>query len=1090
MLCIAALTVAVVAMADGVEGDSAATAPYEEVVAYSEQEGEGQPAVVTAEPVQDQDVLAGEPVVGDVLSDQDAAPTQGQPAEDTDVSEGYQGEPGAPAADAAEGAPMSGQPEAQGPAQTVPDDTQAVDSEEAVLGETAQGYVNEVNALAAQVEGLDPGAEGFEAALEELGALIADLYDRWDASRAAGVLSESDDTAVSDAVASLTARLGAVAGVDLGQTYADDLGIMVSGATQASDGAWEIEVGSTMTATAAEDDRWYGYSWSLEDDSSDAVKLSSVSSRTVSIEAREAGEAKIQVTRSGWGVTSVGTITVRVVDIDPTQYNAVNFYVLKTAEVDRGDVDFSGPSDKNLWTNPIASATTNAVYVWDGANFIPSVYASYSDPEYLVIYTSDDKDVREADAEIRNLINGVEVMHKDSSKAYAYQLDAFPSDEQVLKSLRDEITGGAEILDSQNRPIQIADLTPDNYTIRWHVFKFRTDNGWHVDGVLLQKAGKVNITKTFVGDAEAIEAVKSGYSIAVEKSAGGGDADTRTLVLDASSGSGVAPTAEVTSEGGEITYTWTLEVDPGVEYVVRENKYDSPSDSIGVLAEYLVSNTVLSESGSATRDWCEYPVEGVTFTAQSYASDLPSSAYQTVALRNGYLPQNSLTLFKYDQANGAGLGSATFELYKAGSDTPTDLYKADGNYYLYEPAGQEFEKVTELAVNEGGYAVILGLDGAGRFAGSYELREKTAPEGYAAGGAITLEFAEDGTITKSDGLGTLKVVGEVGHAYQLDVPNSSLTVDITAKKVWGSDALDERKPVEVQLYNGDTPVSGAVYTLSEDNNWTVSLGTYPQYTGGFQANYRIVETKIGDTYRDPAADKADGFRDYTVSYDAPAYSEVEGKKVLTLTVRNSKLPASSVTVGKQVTGNMGDVGETFSFRAECFYMNDEAGRVYIEPSSPTVCDASGKVLSLDDIGYTPLKAEDGRVIAVSFNLKSGYSVTFPNVTNGNQFQVIETTEAAGYRTRVHLNGATTMDSDWPNTGSVYEGTIEVAAGSANSILFENNKEEQLGMGVSLTEGPFGLMVAGVLAAAAVGFVVFRMAQRGSCDGAHRAGRYR
>lgn len=1207
MLCIAALTVAVVAMADGVEGDSAATVPYEEVAACSEQQGEGQSVVVAAEPVQDQDVLAGEPVVGDVPSDQDAAPAQGQPAEDMDVPGDDQGESGALAADAAEGEPMSGQPEVQDPTQASPDDAQAADFGEAVLGEIAQGYVDEANALVVQVEGLDPSAEGFEAALEELGVLIADLYDRWDASRAAGALSESDDAAVSGAVASLASRLGAVAGVDLGQTYADGLAVTVSGATQVSDGVWEIEVGSTMTASV--DDLRLSYKWKIDSQTPDGtVSLEGSDSRTVTIRAQQAGVAVIKLsagqysvgtaaitvhvvpveynivydlglaskadvlvggstavdglvqtsegsyeyvdannvdgtqpytikslvgepegatqyymvyesdaykyyTFSGWKIANAGSTTwqsgsqltanqLNEYGVDHTVtltaswssaqpqtsnenvYPTVNFYVHKDVVADRNDITIDGPSPANNWTDSVFSTTTNSAYIGG----VPYVYTSAKGGEYLALSVPEDGDVRDTDADIRNLTGGVEVTY--DSKSYVYKLADFPSDEHVFSQIRKQIDEHlTSITDAQGKVVASSDLTPDNYAIRWHVFKFSESDAWHVDGMLLQKAGKVNITKTFVGDAETIEAVKAGYSIAVEKSAGGANADTRTLMLDASLG-GVAPTTgPVTGEGGEVTYTWTLEVDPGVEYVVRENGYDSPSDSIGVLAEYLVSSTALSEGGSAARDWHEYPAGGIAFTAQSYASDLPSSAYQTVVLRNSYLSQNSLTLFKYDQANGAGLGSATFELYKAGSDTPADLYKADGSYYLYEPAGQEFEKVTELAVNEGGYAVVLGLDGAGRFAGSYELREKTAPEGYAAGGAITLNFAADGTITKSDGPGTLKVVGGSGHTYQLDVPNSSLTVDVIAEKVWGSDVAEgDRQPVGVQLYNGAAPVSNTVYTLSSDNNWTVDLGAYPQYTGGSQADYRIVETKIGSTYRDPTADSVDGFRDYTVSYDAPAYSEVEGEKVLTLTVRNSKMPASSVTVGKQVTGNMGDVGETFSFTAECFYTTDEAGAVYIEPASPTVRDASGKVLSLNDIGYAVSTSDDGTV-AVSFNLKAGYSATFPSVTNGNQFRVTETTKAAGYRTRVHLNGATTADSAWSNTDSVYEGAITVAAGSANSILFENNKEEQLGMGVSLTEGPFGLMVAGVLAAAVVGFVTFRVTHRGSCGGAHLAGRY-
>ena len=84
-------------------------------------------------------------------------------------------------------------------------------------------------------------------------------------------------------------------------------------------------------------------------------------------------------------------------------------------------------------------------------------------------------------------------------------LQSFPRDEDVFEQLKNY----AQNLRVDGEPVNVNDLNDNAYAIRWYVFKCQ-DDAWHVDGILVRKAGNLEVTKSFAGNKDAIEAIKNG----------------------------------------------------------------------------------------------------------------------------------------------------------------------------------------------------------------------------------------------------------------------------------------------------------------------------------------------------------------------------------------------------------------------------------------------------------------------------------------------------------------------------------------------------------------------------------------------------
>ncbi len=552
----------------------------------------------------------------------------------------------------------------------------------------------------------------------------------------------------------------------------------------------------------------------------------------------------------------------------------VKFYISLNSIVHETESAATTPDSKDFTFSVFETTTTGKYeYIYwgvdQGNKYSPVIYKDNNEQARRVIVADDNKATADIDEKIRKLAEGVEVT--GTGGTYIYKLAEFPSDEAVLKAIRD----GNQNITVDGAIVEKKDITTDNFTVRWCVFKHNITDQWHIDGMLVRKQGKLAVTKTFYGDQDAINAVKDNFKITVTEE--GNTAPVYTLGLhektdnDANNNFGYSEKIE---NGSETTYVWELDIKAGKTFTVKEKNYRyAGKEDIATLSEYRISNTEINNGGSqVTEDpWKDYTDAGVEVKTESYASDLTYKSFRTANLRNSYLPKNSITVWKYDETSNLGLTGVTFNLKK--DRNIQTVYKKGSDYYLYSETGAV--GTTELMVDRNGYLIIHGVEGAR--AGSYTLEEVNCPSGYTKR-SVSFTITNTGAVTGNG----IKPVDESKHAYRLDISNSSTDkIKITAVKDWGQNP--EKKPVEVELWRGDTKLENAV-KLDEANSWSHTYETeYPVYVNGKKGDYKLVETMIGDTYRDPGADD-DGYQFYEVTVDPLVYDETD--KTGTITVHN------------------------------------------------------------------------------------------------------------------------------------------------------------------------------------------------------------
>lgn len=79
-------------------------------------------------------------------------------------------------------------------------------------------------------------------------------------------------------------------------------------------------------------------------------------------------------------------------------------------------------------------------------------------------------------------------------------IEAIPSEEAVLAAIR----ASDKVIKLDDAVIPHEQITSEHFKLRWYVLKYEHSDGWHVDGVLVAKAARMTVSKTFAGDAEAI----------------------------------------------------------------------------------------------------------------------------------------------------------------------------------------------------------------------------------------------------------------------------------------------------------------------------------------------------------------------------------------------------------------------------------------------------------------------------------------------------------------------------------------------------------------------------------------------------------
>lgn len=612
----------------------------------------------------------------------------------------------------------------------------------------------------------------------------------------------------------------------------------------------------------------------------------------------------------------------------------VNFYVNLTCEI----LDNTGtvkPQDKDNFTE---SVYATRIYGTDKMDKT-SHWEDGGSSMFSIIASDSSDNAYDIDSTLRQMANVPINTKPEQGKggtAVPLTLESFPTDEEVLENLRDEagwnkdkqITLDGKVIDKE-------DLTTDNFAVRWYVLKYQSADAWHIDGVLVAKEAHAVVTKTFAGNAAAIEAVKENYSIsvtherpqtAVDEIEGLSETDETdeadktnaqiidtdyTLVLKSKEEVEKEPDSEQRGydsyDEATDTYTWILTGRQGRAYRVKENNYLAPTteDSSNNLLyngtyRYMIKNCTLE--GVTNDVWKAYEGDiaqtGIDLVAEAYPTDVSSSAYQTISFENRYVSAGDLTIQKIDSVTQNGLKNVNFTLSRLNADgsenTEFTLWKKDqtSEYVVQVPTTDAIADDTIAAnLEHQGYTIMtyktIRTNQTGYIyirlpTGKYKLTEEI-PLGYKGALTITIDVNEQGKIsTVSDSDNNLWA-GSSEDGKILTIKNESrLLTTVTALKQWNENTKKtDRKPVKVELWRNGAKMNGSQYTqtLNEDNKWQYEWKDLPLFIDGAVAKYELREVAIGNTVYDAGADE-DGYADYNVSYDSAKYYEGDARPEL------------------------------------------------------------------------------------------------------------------------------------------------------------------------------------------------------------------
>lgn len=564
-----------------------------------------------------------------------------------------------------------------------------------------------------------------------------------------------------------------------------------------------------------------------------------------------------------------GVINLSTMWDKKSSYQQANFYINYKSQALDTENNINGQS-KSLFTPSLW-----ATYVGNATN---SSQHDIADEKADNSFT--------ADKNIRALIGD-----KGEGEVYLYD---FPSDEYILEQLKNY----ASNLSIDGQAIDENELDLEHFAIRWYVFKSQGD-GFHIDGRLVRKEGKMTVTKTFTGSKAGIEAV-TGYSFTDQEiktntnyciNVKGGETD-----LNLYTGTNASPLPTVTNNSTSennvttylLTYTWVVDVKYGINYTLTEKNY---------LADGYLTNTVYNiVDPESTKYKKVYNADGSyyyetdadgnfvpTYTNQSklatlgvtatvvgvnnYAIDskdpLDTSKILAVNFSNTYAPTSAITIQKEDSVTNNGLANAQFSLYLMNSNDEYDetaplKFTYNESIYTYNENGDK----TVLTSPTGGSIIIDGLP----IGQKYKLVEISVPEGYDGNSSVevTLDATGTGVIVPVITKGTGKDYDTTNKILEVD--NASKLTEVKVTKEWKDVPENYIKDVTVDLYLNNMPISsyeldydlngdGNVnendkvqmqVVLNEANGWTYTWKNLPLYVDGSKAIYTVREVQIGD----------------------------------------------------------------------------------------------------------------------------------------------------------------------------------------------------------------------------------------------------
>lgn len=541
-------------------------------------------------------------------------------------------------------------------------------------------------------------------------------------------------------------------------------------------------------------------------------------------------------------------------DLSGTNSTMVNFFVALTA-IPEGGTSWSSSVQTNFFTNSVFTTDCGVT----GQDTIQEELYEFvgSTTQYYVLGATSGPNLNAIHSDIVNNLTAGYTKVGQSGKEYTFRAE-FPTDEVIMRQIRRMVVSGTTIT-LNGKTVLAEDLTAENFTVKWHVFKYDDGDGWHIDGVLVAKTGKLRITKTFAGDAEAIAALKNGYQIQYESVPFPGEGDLNPPHPDGT----LTLTGDTSYNPATNTYTWEVDVDQYRDYQIREGNYTPSESQVTLTAQYQVQHSKFA--GQNTTGWQPYQ-DSVTVTGQSQTD----TALQTVSFLNTYTRVGTMTLRKVDALTGGLMADVAFTVAKQ-DDPDFQLYSLGNGQYTVDDSeqGAVLAPGNQVTTNANG---LVFLDLGGR--GTYTFTE-VVPTGYEDPGVITVTLGNGSIISASAKNATSNRQFTEFSGSELLVRNYSKVVFLTVEKIW---ADNENTSVALHGLVGGQSM-GSDYSVDLSNqNWTHTFSQkVPLYINGQKAVYSLRETHIGEwSYSPEYAD--DGYRYYDVSY-APMVYRSQGQVV-------------------------------------------------------------------------------------------------------------------------------------------------------------------------------------------------------------------
>ncbi len=684
-------------------------------------------------------------------------------------------------------------------------------------------------------------------------------------------------------------------------------------------------------------------------------------------------------------------------DQDSPFGSVVNYFV-SLAAFPEGSTSIVGSDQANKFTDSVFSSDCGVSGSDVKAHHLYKNTEGSGDlTQYYVLGSTNIADIyRSHDTLTTSLSEGYTMHSEKDGNDYTFSAD-FPSDEEVLREVRNKLTNGTEIYIYDHKLLP-EEVTTAAFTIKWYVFKWEKSDGWHIDGYLIARKGMLRIQKDFGGDEEVIEAVKQNFSITV--AAGIDGSDPVYLPLDDLT---IADATKIS----DTQYQWEIETDLYYRYLVSENNYiynGEDSSDYTSLAAYRIYDPI---AYLQTTHWEQYnPGDPVAV----YGRDPHEDGYPlTVIFGNLYVRRGEVVLQKIDAASDRTMEGVAFTLDKVG-DPDFTLYDIGGNHYTYnaEAGGIPItdDTITDITVvtNKHGQ-IYLELP-----IGSYTLLESNIA-GYQSPGTITFDVtsttAPHGVIGSAGAVNGTQFVDVIEQCV-LCVKNYSRNVSLSIKKTWlNPEEMPGTSPVKLQLCrNGVTmgkdyevtlngipnefiTVNGEKIYEKETTAWECTFIDVPLKFEDDNANYTVREVVIGDFYYSDEYES--GYSHYDVTYRNITYYDSSNTPIV-------------IGAGETVDDYLGQI-DHMSLDVDNRFITYDLSLLKTDENESPVDGAQFKLFLVKAEETDTNVAWDGKAFSVDGVIRTkaaeGLSNTAGEVTFGTMGQgmyyLIESASPEGYR---------------------------------------------------------------------------------------------